>query len=317
MDFQPSVSVARGKKRELGIGIGIGTIIGACVTLLVVHVTSNGNNSSPRLETSQALSAVHMGKQGEDTLTRLNLPDQDHAKSLNENMRMDTSSFPKCKTDASTVEPQAQYDQYCERFQVTKNGVPKEEGGVPICNKVMVQNNSPFQTSCTVLQAANATQGTEANCMGPLASLIGTWIGTHGKVYSIVPNWNSKGGTGHYIPFAGQPTSDITGIKNQQFTEKLVVAPILGAVINRGYENADMINAKCQANQFLQGVSYKLFIYQTSKTDANGVYGNLLHEETGQWMYNSVPASGGGEPTDWTVARMGGKSKHAMTYTGK
>jgi hypothetical protein len=60
-------------------------------------------------------------------------------------------------------------------------------------------------------------------------------------------------------------------------------------------------------------VSYKLYVYQTSPDDEDGDYGNLLHEEVGQWMYNSFPASGKGEVQDWSVARMS-VVPHGVTF---
>lgn len=101
----------------------------------------------------------------------------------------------------------------------------------------------------------------------------------------------------------GQPSATFHSIKNQTYREEITFEPVLGAVRNRGYEGANGISPGCQMDQFLYGVRYKLQVYQTSPTDEDGEEGGLLHEEVGMYMYNAVPASGGG--SDWMVSRMG------------
>jgi hypothetical protein len=91
---------------------------------------------------------------------------------------------------------------------------------------------------------------------------------------------------------------------SQAYKEILTVKPVFGSVKNRGYESADPINPRCQSDQFLQGLKYSLKVYQTSGDNPDGKREGLLHEEVGMWLLNAVPASGGGEAHDWSIAKV-------------
>lgn len=181
--------------------------------------------------------------------------------------------------------------------------------------KAHVQNYGSIAETCANLQ--NAKQGAPstfnpdgANCMGPLAMLIGTWEGDFGKSYSPVPAYSpmasdEKAFAEEFVALLpGQPTADFHAIKNQTYRERQIFAPIWGTVKNRGYSDGDPINPQCQNNQVLQGVSYTLYVYATNPSDSDADTHGMLHEEVGMWMYNSVPASGGGTTQDWSVTRM-------------
>jgi hypothetical protein len=157
-------------------------------------------------------------------------------------------------------------------------------------------------------------------CLGPLSDLIGIWVGDAGKSYSAVPSYSL--GSNEEVTFLedgvglipGQPQATFHAIKNQTYKELIQFTPILGNVKNRGYSNGDAINPECQANQVNQGLKYVLTVVQTSPSDDDGEYGGVLHDETGMIMYNSFPASGGGELEDFKLFRMA-TVPHGVSFT--
>ena len=195
-------------------------------------------------------------------------------------------------------------DAWCARMGFTENG---EKDGPPACTTVATQDITDEQEKCKDLPFGS--QEIVSSCMGPLKMLVGTWKGSAGKVYTPLPSYSptiafSQGDdpTKNFADNAGlvpgQPTSTMVAIKNQTYEEVVTFKPIFEAVRNRGYADADPINAECQMNQFFVGVKYSLKVFQSNPTDADGDEGNLLHEETGMWLYNQVPASGGGDGYD-------------------
>lgn len=135
-------------------------------------------------------------------------------------------------------------------------------------------------------------------------------VGGVGKAYTALPQYEPLAPTeaAKVEQFAGtppgQPTAFFHAMKNQTYKEKLTFTPLPGPVINRGVENADHLNPRCQSDQFLTGVQYTQQVFLTNPTDRDGAPGELVHAETGMWMYNAVPASGGGTSDEFTVTRM-------------
>lgn len=120
-----------------------------------------------------------------------------------------------------------------------------------------------------------------------------------------------------------QPMTDAHSIKSQAYKEVIVFRPIFGDIRNRGVSNADQINGECRMDQSLHGVTYNLEVRQTSATDIDGEFDGVLHEENGMLLYNTIPASGGGEgysvvklfsvPHGLTVTAIG---NHSEVYNG-
>jgi hypothetical protein len=172
------------------------------------------------------------------------------------------------------------------------------------------KGRTPIQAQAFTEEQWQCTLGFSEKCLGPLAKLIGRWEGTFGKTYSALPQYEplSENEATKIEHFAGtppgQPTAFFHALKNQTYKETLTFTPIPGPVLNRGYENADGLNPKCQSNQYLTGVQYTQQVFLTNPTDLDGSTDELVHAETGMWMYNAVPASGGGTADDFTVSRM-------------
>lgn len=201
----------------------------------------------------------------------------------------------------------------------TKNG---EEGGPPACITVATQDLTDEQEKCKNLPYGSPE--IVSSCMGPLKMLIGTWKGDAGKVYTPLPFYSpthvGAAGLDAAARFAenaglvpGQPTSTMVAIKNQTYQEVITFKPIFEAVRNRGYANADPINAECQMDEFFIGLKYSLKVFQTNPTDADGATGNLLHEEVGKWLYVPIPASGAGDQP-YDVVRQS-SVPHGISFT--
>ena len=109
-----------------------------------------------------------------------------------------------------------------------------------------------------------------------------------------------------------QPMSDANDIKSHSYKEVIVFRPIFGDVKNRGLSKADPINAECQMDQSLHGVTYNLEVRQTSRSDDNGEFDGVLHEENGMFLYNTITASGGG--TGYTIIKLF-SVPHGVTVT--
>jgi len=135
--------------------------------------------------------------------------------------------------------------------------------------------------------------------LGPLLGLLGKW--------SNAPlGWNKdsetptvKGLNVVRLPLQkpeGVPLPQTADFEQdiQEYVEVLEFSPIMGAVRNRGYENANQFSPECQLDQFVIGLSYLQVIFNISD-------GVVLHDESGQWLFNQDPGIFNG----WTVARMG------------
>lgn len=200
---------------------------------------------------------------------------------------------------------------YTANYQTYCNNYGFYEQGNPLLGPACVTAREQYMTDREKYCAGFSPDKTA--CMGPLAQLIGWWEGSSGKSYTALPAYG-VGAPNSALPTEtglatppGQPSSSFHSIKNQTYKEVIVFEPIYGDVKNRGYSMADPINARCQSNQHLQGLSYKLAVYQTSPSDEDGEYGGLLHEEMGMVLYNVVPgdidARNGGED-DFEVVRL-------------
>jgi len=124
------------------------------------------------------------------------------------------------------------------------------------------------------------------NSLGPLLNLLGTWEGNLGLNVVALPNY-----------VAGEGSAADFVLVTQNYTERITFSPILGAVLNRGYEDANQCDPTGQLNQTLLGVTYTLHVH---KIGSDGKPGQLIHAENGQWLHQVAD----GIDTDWTVSRM-------------
>jgi hypothetical protein len=114
----------------------------------------------------------------------------------------------------------------------------------------MRELTAPGSTSLGITRFGRSAQ-TTADELGPLADLVGTWIGAKGWELMAVPQDNSF------------------GLIVRPYVEVLTVTPIGAQVPNRGGPVPDM---------FIYGV-----LYETKITDA--VTQEPLHIENGMWLY--------------------------------
>ena len=136
--------------------------------------------------------------------------------------------------------------------------------------------------------------------MGPLEKLIGRWEGSAGVAYTAIPTYDPIREKGRLDLGIGrtpeQPFTDMHSFLIE-YKEVIVFTPIKGNVRNRGVSDADPINAACNMDQHIQGVTYNLQIIATGLLQSNkalldGEPGDIIHEENGMLMYNTVPATG-------------------------
>jgi hypothetical protein len=132
----------------------------------------------------------------------------------------------------------------------------------------------------TVVSAAGTASSLLAS-FGPLEKLIGTWHGQRGINVVSLPQYNN----------ASTASADFIVLAHE-YNETLTFSPILGQVLNRGYSHANQLNPIAQLDQVLMGVTYDLRI-------VNSATGDLIHAETGQWLWNQAP----GIDPQWTVTR--------------
>lgn len=86
--------------------------------------------------------------------------------------------------------------------------------------------------------------------------------------------------------------------RGMNYTETVTFCPIPASTLNRGFANA---SEREQGNQILGGVTYSLSIYSL-QADGSLTYGpELLHVESGMYMYVCQP---GVHDDDYTVVRM-------------
>lgn len=123
--------------------------------------------------------------------------------------------------------------------------------------------------------------------LGPLKQLLGTWKGRRGLNVISVPS-RPEDNTGP-VTFE-MPTAN--------YSETLEFRPILGGVLNRGYEDANQLDPAYQLDQTLLGVTYLQEIHQFFPPE-EGKPPKLIHVENGQWLLNKEPGV-----ADWTVGRM-------------
>jgi hypothetical protein len=195
------------------------------------------------------------------------------------------------------------FQEYCDHYQFKDNGTGEKN----VCITSSEQYRTPLQKECM--------GDFDAKCIGPLGMLIGRWEGEFGQSFNMVPNYDTHTNGGavddtnrefKVLPYGAgrvpqQPLTDLASFE-LQYKEVLTFEPILGGVKNRGVQNADPINAECQQNQLFQGLVYKLKIVQISKENSNGAPGDVIHEENGMYMYNTIYASGGG--TGYEIIKM-------------
>jgi len=134
--------------------------------------------------------------------------------------------------------------------------------------------------------------------LGPLLGLLGTWEGSTGRVITPTPQYQ-------YSPVSNRTSSFL--LRHQYFNDTITFEPILGAAANRGYQDADQLSAKSQADQLLLGIQYTQTVYSLPQPEQGGVWPTpayekpeLLHQESGQWFLQKVP----GIDSDWSVMRM-------------
>lgn len=216
---------------------------------------------------------------------------------------------PRCTKDTDAVrQRQELLDAYCEHYQFMKNGT-----GAPV---ECITAQDQFVPASLAETCAGKFGGLD--CMGPLGELIGTWEGDLGKSFTWVPGYDPMSAREEYSLPAGigrvpqQPMSDANDIKSHSYKEVIVFRPIFGDVKNRGLSKADQINAECQMDQSFHGVTYNLEVRQTSRSNANGEFDGVLHEENGMFLYNTIPASGGG--TGYTIVKLF-SVPHGVTVT--
>jgi len=128
---------------------------------------------------------------------------------------------------------------------------------------------------------AVASEGTASSLLasfGPLEKLIGTWQGQRG--ISVVS-----------LPQYAYGSADFM-VLGYYYNETLTFRPIWGQVLNRGYSNANHLNPTAQLDQVLMGLTYDLRV-------VNSVTGDLIHAESGQWLWNRAS----GIDPQWTVSR--------------
>ena len=100
--------------------------------------------------------------------------------------------------------------------------------------------------------------------------LIGRWEGNFGLAYSAVPLYDpgDLSGGARRLNLSGmarvpqQPMTDLQSFIHE-YKEVIVFTPIEGNVRNRGVDSADPINARCNMDQSIQGVTYNLQIIAT------------------------------------------------------
>lgn len=137
------------------------------------------------------------------------------------------------------------------------------------------------------LGSGRALSSYDAGCLGPLAGLLGTWEGKRGINVVRVPQVTHD---------EEERTASFTSI-TQDYMETITFAPILGAVLNRGYQDANQYDPSEGLNQTLLGVTYYLQVHQL---DCSGTKGSLLHVENGQWLLQAQD----GIDASWSVGRM-------------
>lgn len=199
-------------------------------------------------------------------------------------------------------EIQADLDEMCELYGYTD------------CDLASTQLLDQSEASCIFKGYDYDGPDAPCNAFGPLEQLVGSWEGFSGQSYTQVPQGDFiPPGTGNfpnpteqiYTSVPGKPSWDFHPI-SQTYYEQLVFEPIHGMVRNRGFEGADPINPKCQEDQFLSGLRYKLRVYQTNPSTIDANQFELLHEEVGMYMYKRV--LGGGLPDEeggnFSVSRM-------------
>lgn len=139
--------------------------------------------------------------------------------------------------------------------------------------------------------SARPLSGYDLDSLGPLKGLLGTWEGSLGLSVVRVPEVKH----GKHGEDGGKTATFSTLVQN--YTESVTFTPIFGAVLNRGYQDANQYDPAGQLNQTLLGVTYALQIYELGPA---GQRGQLLHVENGQWLKQVKP----GVDKDWAFARM-------------
>jgi hypothetical protein len=199
---------------------------------------------------------------------------------------------PQCASDSQKVRnEQKRWNSFCSAMSFPFGGNAFQQS----CLTVSAQS---ALTDLTNICATPHGSRVGRECMGPLGRLIGTWEGEFGKSYISVPKhalsdgvnngqsnftnwrgWSDIALESGLAQIPGKPTAHSHNIKQQTFKERIIFTPIYGSVRNRGYEEADHINPRCEGDQNLVGVRYSLRVKQTSRSDADGEKGGVLHEE--------------------------------------
>jgi hypothetical protein len=146
----------------------------------------------------------------------------------------------------------------------------------------------PQMRNDDVQVSARPPSGYDLDSLGPLKGLLGTWEGSLGLSVVRLPEVKHGGDGGKTAAFS-------TLVQN--YTESVTFTPIFGAVLNRGYQDANQYDPAGQLNQTLLGVTYALQIYEL---DPAGQRGQLLHVENGQWLKQATP----GVDKGWSFGRM-------------
>lgn len=216
------------------------------------------------------------------------------------------SQTPGCSAEKQeTQDLQELFNDYCEHYDFKNNSSES------VCIKPQNQQLTEQQEFCSF----NA----DSSCIGPLQKLIGRWEGNFGAAWTMLPIYDPIGEAARLAYLVGrvpqQPFTDMHSF-NQTYKEVIVFRPIKGDVRNRGVTNADPINAECNQDQSLQGVTYTLTIIQTSEGNPDqpkdGDAGGVIHEENGMYLYNIVPAQGGG--TGYEIVKLQ-SVPHGITVT--
>lgn len=164
---------------------------------------------------------------------------------------------------------------------------PDNEHYDPNRGSGMMQKLDSFQESCRAwIPSAAEIPPRPEGCLGPLESLVGTWKG-YGRGYSWVP----------VVPMPALKLSGPKFTSTAQYRDEIVVEPIIGAILNKAYNDNDQLHPSCRVDQALHGLSYR----QEVRIEYEGEFHTLLHLETGNVMYNVVP----GWDANYTLSRNG------------
>lgn len=112
--------------------------------------------------------------------------------------------------------------------------------------------------------------------LGPLRQLLGEWKGFSGISVNRVPT------------AASDPDN---GTLYVEYTETMKFEPIAGLVLNRGFKDADHVGQEEVVEQKIYGMAYV--------QQLKGVFGQGVHAESGQWLFNSAPGV-----SNWSIAKV-------------